>query len=250
LSPDRVVLVTGGSRGWGRAISLRYAQPGTIVVINYAHNLDAAEATAAEVSQRGAAVILAQADMGEQAGVDSVLEVLRRCGRVDVVIHNAFLQTQSHPLDTADGVFDAAMAVGPKALLRLLREGVDLFPAEGGHVVCTLSLATQRIFNKRGTDYFPMAAAKAALEVCVRYLAVDLAPRAVTVNGVSAGYIATENMSGDDLRSFRQQIASKTPLGRIAAPLEVAEVVHFLGSSAGGWVTGQIVVADGGFSLI
>jgi len=250
LSSERVVLVTGGSRGWGRAISLRYAQPGTTVVINYAHDVDAAQVTADEASERGAEVILAKADMGEQAGVNSVLDVLRRCGRVDVVIHNAFFQTQSHPLDTPDEVFDTAMAVGPKALLRLLREGVELFPDEGGHVVCTLSLATQRIFNKRGTDYFPMAAAKAALEVCIRYLAVDLAPRAITVNGVSAGYIATENMSGDDLSAFRQQISSKTPLGRIAAPLEVAEVVYFLGSAAGGWVTGQIVTADGGFSLI
>jgi NAD(P)-dependent dehydrogenase (short-subunit alcohol dehydrogenase family) len=160
------------------------------------------------------------------------------------------LQAQARPLELPEQVFDDAMAVGPKALLGLLREAVDLFPDVGGHVVCTLSLATRRVFNKRGTDYFPMAAAKAALEVCVRYLAVDLAARAITVNGVAAGYIATENMAGEGLEAFRRQITSKTPLGRIASPEEVADVVRFLGSQAGGWVTGQILVADGGFSLV
>jgi NAD(P)-dependent dehydrogenase (short-subunit alcohol dehydrogenase family) len=72
----------------------------------------------------------------------------------------------------------------------------------------------------------------------------------VTVNGVAAGYIATENMSGEDREAFRQQIGARTPLGRIASPEEVADVVHFVGSSAGRWVTGQIITADGGFSLV
>jgi NAD(P)-dependent dehydrogenase (short-subunit alcohol dehydrogenase family) len=250
VGADRVVLVTGGSRGWGRAITLRYAEPGTTLVVNFARAVDAAEATAAEARSRGAEVVLVQADVGDATGVGDVLDAVRAVGRVDVLVHNAFLQAQAHPLDVGEDVFDAAMAVGPKALLALLRDGIDLFPEGGGHVVCTLSLATSRVFNKRGTDYFPMAVAKAALEVCVRYLAVDLAPRAVTVNGVAAGYIATENMSGDDLEPFRRQISSKTPLGRIAEPAEVADVVHFLGSPAGRWVTGQVVVADGGFSLV
>jgi NAD(P)-dependent dehydrogenase (short-subunit alcohol dehydrogenase family) len=250
MSADRVVVVTGGSRGWGRAITLRYAEPGTTLVVNYARNTDAAKATAAEATARGARVVLVKGDIGDSSGVGAVLEAARTLGRIDVLVHNAFLQAQAHPLDVEEDVFDAAMAVGPKALLALLREGGDLFPDAGGQVVCTLSLATKRVFNKRGTDYFPMAVAKAALEVCVRYLAVDLAPRAITVNGVAAGYIATENMSGDDLHAFRQQISSKTPLGRIASTEEVADVVHFLGSKAGGWITGQIVVADGGFSLV
>jgi enoyl-[acyl-carrier-protein] reductase (NADH) len=90
-----------------------------------------------------------------------------------------------------------------------------------------------------------MAVAKAALEVCVRYLAVDLAPRSVTVNGVAAGSIATENMMAAELAGFRQAISAKTPLSRIASPEEVADVARFLGSRQGGWVTGQVVVADG-----
>jgi NAD(P)-dependent dehydrogenase (short-subunit alcohol dehydrogenase family) len=194
--------------------------------------------------------VLVQADLGEPSGVLELVDAVRSLGRMDVLVHNAFLLAQARPLEMPSHVFDDAMAVGPRALLALLREGVDLFPDTGGHVVCTLSLATRRVFNQRGTNYFPMAAAKAALEVCVRYLAVDLASRAITVNGVAAGYIATESMMGEELEGFRRQIASKTPLARIASPEEVADVVRFLGSPAGRWVTGQIIVADGGFSLV
>jgi NAD(P)-dependent dehydrogenase (short-subunit alcohol dehydrogenase family) len=250
VTDERVVLVTGGSRGWGRAISLGYAEPGTTVVVNFAHDAAAADRTAAEVADRGATCVLVQSDVGSRQGISALLDALRPLGRLDVLVHNAFLQATAHPLEIEESLFDDVMDVGPKALLALLRGGAELFPAQGGHVVCTLSLATQRVFNKRGTDYFPMAVAKAALEICVRYLAVDLAPRSVTVNGVAAGYIATENMMADELDGFRRAISSKTPLSRIASPEEVADVVRFLGSRQGGWVTGQVVVADGGFSLI
>jgi NAD(P)-dependent dehydrogenase (short-subunit alcohol dehydrogenase family) len=250
MSADRVVVVTGGSRGWGRAISLGYAEPGTTLVVNYAHDARAAEATATEAGDLGAGVVLVQADLGEPKGVEDLVEAVTSLGRIDVLVHNAFLLAQAQPLEVADHVLDDAMAVGPKALLGLLRGCVELFPEVGGHVVCTLSLATRRVFHPRGTNYFPMAAAKAALEVCVRYLAVDLAPKAITVNGVAAGYISTENMMGEELDAFRRQITAKTPLGRIATVEEVADVVRFLGSRTGGWITGQILVADGGFSLI
>ncbi|HEY3942251.1 MAG TPA: SDR family oxidoreductase [Acidimicrobiales bacterium] len=250
MSDQQVVVVTGGSRGWGRAIVLRYAQPNTTLVVNYRNNTAAAEATAAEAAEQGAEVRLVRADVGQPGGVDTVLDATRSLGHIDVLVHNAFLLAQAPPLELEDPIFDEAMAVGPKALLGLLRGGVDLFAEGGGHVVATLSLATRRVFNKRGTGYFPMAAAKAALEVAVRYLAIDLAAKNITVNGVAAGYIATDSMMAEGQELFRQQISAKTPLGRIADPAEVADVVHFLGSPAGRWMTGQIVVADGGFSLI
>lgn len=250
MSASKVVVVTGGSRGWGRAIALAYAKPGTTLVVNYASNTQAAEETAAEATRGGAEVVLVQADLGDAAGVQALVKAVRELGRMDVLVHNAFLLAQARPLEVTEDVFDTAMAVGPKALLAILREGVDLFPESGGHVVCTLSLATQRLFNISGTPYFPMAAAKAALEVCVRYLAVDLAARNVTVNGVSAGFIATEAMMAEERQSFRDRIDAKTPLGRIADTAEVADVVTFLGSEQARWVTGQIIVADGGFSLI
>ncbi|HEY2332664.1 MAG TPA: SDR family oxidoreductase [Acidimicrobiales bacterium] len=250
MTADRVVVITGGTRGWGRAIAMRYAEPGTSLVLNFVRDAEAAAETASAVAALGADVALVQSDIATAAGVGAVLAAARELGRVDVLVHNAFLAATARPLEVSDDVFDAVMAVGPKALLAMLRGGVELFPDDGGHVVCTLSLATKRIFNKRGTNYFPMAAAKAALEVCVQYLAVDLAPRSITVNGVAAGFFADEAVTAETSDPFRASIASKTPLGRIPATREVADVVHFLGSSAGGWVTGQVLVADGGFSLI
>jgi enoyl-[acyl-carrier protein] reductase III len=250
-SADRTVVVTGGSRGWGRAISLRYARPQTTLIVNFAANQDAAEAAKRDAEARGARVILARGDLGTAEGRAAVVEAARSTGRLDVLVHNAFVLTNAKPLEVSEADFGRVMAVGPQALLELVRETQELFPAEGGRVVCTLSLATQRLFHvTRGSNYFPMAAAKAVLEVMVRYLAVDLAPRAITVNGVSAGYIGTENVMAPELAGFREAIGRKTPLGRVATVAEVADVVHFLGSDEGRWVTGQIVVADGGFSLI
>ena len=194
----RTVLVTGGSRGWGRAISLRYARPETTLIVNFASNRAAADAVAHEAESRGAKVVLAQGDLAEAGGRETVIEAVEQSGRLDVLIHNAFVLTNAKPLDVSDADFARVMAVGPQALLELVRRTQQCFPDEGGRVVCTLSLATQRLFHvSRGSNYFPMAAAKAVLEICVRYLAVD-----------------------------------------------------FLGSDEGRWVTGQILVADGGFSLI
>ncbi|MGX7678512.1 SDR family oxidoreductase [Jatrophihabitans sp. DSM 45814] len=247
----RTVLVTGGSRGWGRAIALRYARPQTTLIINFATNQDAADSVAREAEERGATVILARGDLSEPAGRAVVIDAVKASGRLDVLVHNAFVLTNAKPLDVSEADFARVMAVGPQALLELVRETQEFFPDDGGRVVCTLSLATQRLFHvSRGSNYFPMAAAKAVLEICVRYLAVDLAPRGITVNGVSAGYIGTENVMAPELEGFRAAIGKKTPLGRVATVEEVADVVHFLGSDEGRWVTGQIVVADGGFSLI
>lgn len=247
----RTVVVTGGSRGWGRAVALRYAAPSTTLVVNYVSNEAAALDVAREAEALGARPVVVRGDLAQADGRAAVLDAAAATGRLDVLVHNAFQLAQVRPLELDEEDFDRVMAVGPKSLLWLMREGQKLFPAEGGRVVCTLSLATQRLFHvSRGSSYFPMAAAKAVLEVMVRYLAVELAPRNITVNGVSAGYIGTENMMGDELAGFRAAIGKKTPLGRIATPEEVAEVVHFLGSDEGRWVTGQIVTADGGFSLI
>ncbi|MCW2523519.1 MAG: hypothetical protein JWO63_1854, partial [Frankiales bacterium] len=233
------------------AFSLRYALPQTSLIINFASNRAAAEGLAQEAEALGASVMLAQGDLSEPAGRAAVTAAVRESGRLDVLVHNAFVLTNDKPLDVSDADFARVMAVGPQALLELVRETNALFPAEGGRVVCTLSLATQRLFHvSRGSNYFPMAAAKAVLEVCVRYLAVDLAPQAITVNGVSAGYIGTENVMAPELANFRTAIGKKTPLGRVATVEEVANVVHFLGSDEARWITGQIVVADGGFSLI
>lgn len=248
---ERTVLITGGSRGWGRAITLRYARPQTTLIINFAANRVAAESVAREAEERGATAILVQGDLAEPAGRAAVIDAVKATGRLDVLVHNAFVLTNDKPLDVSDADFARVMAVGPQALLELVRETQEFFGDDGGRVVCTLSLATQRLFHvSRGSNYFPMAAAKAVLEVCVRYLAVDLAPRGITVNGVAAGYIGTENVMAPELAGFRAAIGKKTPLGRVGTVEELADVVHFLGSDEGRWVTGQIVVADGGFSLI
>lgn len=251
MAITRTVLVTGGSRGWGKAIVLRFASPGTRIIINYLQSTAAAEQTAREAAALGAETVLVAADLGTEQGVASLFDQVRvATDRVDVFVHNAFYLARSSPLNADIAEIERAMAVGPLGLVRCAQAVVPLMTGENSHIVCTTSTATHRLLNvKHGPLYFPMAIAKGALEVAIRYLAVELGSKNITVNGVAAGWIATEAMERQPPEITRRAMA-KTPLGRYPAPREVADVVHFLGSAEGGWVTGQVVVADGGLTLI
>ena len=246
-STERTVVVTGGSRGWGRAIVRRYAAPGTTIVLGFASNAKDAKEAAAQATDRGAEVVLVQGDVSDAGVIKEISDAVAGGPPLNALIHNAFYKHSMAPLDLADEDFDRAMDIGPKALLNLVRACLPYFPPSGGHIVSTGSPGTHRLFDIRGSWYFPMAAAKGALEVAIRYLAVDLGPRKITVNGVAAGFIENDNVAPS---TFQERLGAKTPLRGLVPPDKLAEVVHFLGSDAGGWVTGQIVITDGGFSLI
>jgi 3-oxoacyl-[acyl-carrier protein] reductase len=246
----RTVVVTGGSRGWGRAIVRRYAAPGTTIVLGYASSRAHADISAAQATDLGAEVLLVRGDISDSGVVNEIRDAVAAGAPLTALIHNAFYRHSATPLNLTDEDFDRAMDIGPKALLNLVRACLPFFPPSGGHIVCTGSSGTQRLYSRSGSTYFPMAAAKGALEVTIRYLAADLGPRHVTVNGVAAGFIENEGASEGGESTFHERIRAKTPLGGLVPPDHLAEVVHFLGSPGGSWVTGQIVLADGGFSLI
>ena len=236
------VFVTGGSRGIGRAIALRFADLGaTRVAMGYLRNDRAAEATADEVRARGAEPILVRGNVSS----DRVLRQVQELGPLDVLVHSAATGVLRPALEAEDRHWDWTLTANARALLSLARIAAPAMPS-GSSIIAISSLGAARVLE----NYVLVGTSKAALESLVRYLAVELAPRGIRVNAVSASVVETdalqhfskrEQMLGDGL--------ARTPAGRLVEPADVAAAVSFLCSPDAEMVRGQTLVVDGGFSL-
>jgi enoyl-[acyl-carrier protein] reductase III len=237
------VLVTGGSRGIGREIALRFARDGAArVAIGYLRNDSAAERTADELREAGAEPVLVRGNVSSSR----VSEQVAALGPLRVLVHNAATGVVRPALETEDKHFDWTMAANARALIGLARAAVPAMEP-GASIVAVSSLGAQRVLD----NYVLVGASKAALESIVRYLAVELAPRGIRVNAVSGGVVETEAL---DVFPNREEMLSwsrlRTPAGRLVAPGDVAGAVSFLCSADAEMVRGQTIVVDGGFSLL
>ncbi len=237
------VFVTGGSRGIGRAIALRFAELGAArVAIGYLRNDRAAEAVADELRTAGAEPLLVRGNVSSDRVVSEAAEL----GPFDAVVHNAATGVIRPALETEDKHWDWTVSANARALLALAR-GLVPGMRSGSSFVGISSLGSTRVLE----NYVLVGVSKAALEAVVRYLAVELAPRGIRVNAVSAGVVETNAL--DHFPNREQMIAdslARTPAGRLVEPSDVAEAVCFLCSPAAEMVRGQTLVVDGGFSLL
>jgi len=237
------VFVTGGSRGIGRAIALRFAELGACrVAIGYLRNDSAAEEAGEEVRALGADVLLVR---GSVAG-ERVAREVAELGPLDVVVHSAATGVIRPALETEDKHWDWTLNANARAFLSLARAAAPAMPP-GASIVGISSLGSMRVLE----NYVLVGTSKAALESLVRYLAVELAPRGVRVNAVSAGLVETEAL--DHFPNREQMLAAgrgRTPAGRLVEPRDVAEAVAFLCSPGAAMVCGHTLVVDGGFSLL
>jgi enoyl-[acyl-carrier protein] reductase III len=236
------VLVTGGSRGIGRAIALRFAELGaTRLAIGYLRNDRAAEETAGLLRSFGAEPVLVRGNIASERVVAEVEQL----GSLDVVVHNAATGVIRPALETEDKHFDWTLAANARAFLSLARAAAPSMKP-GSSLVAVSSLGSVRVLE----NYVLVGTSKAALEALVRYLAVELAPRGIRVNAVSAGVVETEAL---DFFPNREQMLSssleRTPAGRLVEPADIVEAMCFLCSAGAEMIRGQTLIVDGGFSL-
>ena len=236
------VLVTGGSRGIGKAIALRFASLGAArVAIGYMRGDSPAEETAEELRALGAEPVLVRGNVASSRVADEVAAL----GRLDVLVHAAATGVMRPALETDDKHWDWTLSANARALLSLTRAAAP--PMSAGATIGGLSSrGSVRVLD----NYTLVGASKAALEALVRYLAVELAPRGIRVNAVSAGVVDTDALEHFPNKDAMLELGIRNPVGRLVTREDVAAVVTFLCSPEAEMIRGQTVVVDGGWSLL
>ncbi len=248
-------LITGGSRGIGRGIALALAERGVRIAVHYYENEAAADGTLAAVRERGSDGFTVRADVRRPDAIHGMFrEVGEEFGALDFFVSNARPEAPTFfypPMDVTLEQWDASFDSQPKAFLIGVREAVSLM--ENGGRILALTYATG---SRTGglQPWIGMGSAKAAVESMVRYFAVALARRGITVNAVSPGWTEDSVMNSlpdqvqDLLRNWHGR--GWTPMGRLGTPEDIGKVVSLLCTEEAGWITGQVIYADGGASLM
>ncbi|MDP6495926.1 MAG: enoyl-[acyl-carrier-protein] reductase FabL [Dehalococcoidia bacterium] len=243
----KVALVTGGSRGIGKAISLELARQGAALIVNYVRNYQEARTTADEIRALGVRCLTLRSHLGEPARVRQMFQrVEKEFGRLDILVNNAASGVQRSALDLETKHWDWTLDINVRAPWMCAKEAATMMPG-GGRIVNITSLGSQLVLP----NYLAVGVSKAGLEALTRYLAVELAPRGIVVNAVAGGVVDTDalrhfpnrdEMIGDSLK--------RTPAGRLVTAEDMARVVTFLCGDEAEMIRGQILVVDGGISLL
>ena len=242
----KIAIVTGGSRGIGRATSVALAQAGALVLVNYRSNEEAARETVRLIEEAGGQAELAAFDVADPDSVDqSIKEALTRHGRIDILVNNAGISIDQLLLRVSAKDLEMTWATNVNGAVYCAKACIRPMMKKRWGRIINLSSVVAESGNAGQAVY---SASKAALLGLTRSLAREYASRGITVNAVAPGFIETD-MTADLPEAARQGIVDQTPLGRIGRPEEVAAAVVFLASEEAGYITGQVVRVNGGMHV-
>ena len=243
---QRVALVTGGSRGLGRAMSIRLAQQGHRLVVNYAHNTDAAEKVVAQIEEKGGEAISIQADVSSADEVEGLFtEAAERLAPVSVLVNNAGITRDELLLRMSPADFDEVIATNLKSTFLCTKAALrGMLRGRWGRVISIASVAGL-VGNAGQANY---AASKSGMIGFSKSVAREVGSRGITVNVVAPGFVATD-LTADLVEAARETMRGRIALGRFGTPEEIASMVGFLASDQAAYITGQVISVDGGLAL-
>ncbi|ARU59806.1 enoyl-[acyl-carrier-protein] reductase [Tumebacillus avium] len=245
----KTALITGGSRGIGKAIALKLASEGADIVINFFRNRKPAEETQALIQSMGRKCHIVKANVGDLDKIHLLFEEIKETmGGLDILISNAASGVQLPAMEMEEKHWDWTLNINAKALLFLAQQAVPLMEQRGGGSIVAISSLGSRFALK---NYTAVGTSKAALESLTRYLGAELAAKNIIVNAVSGAAVDTDALTHFPNRDeMINDAVTRTPAGRMVTPEDIANSVHFLCTEQSRMIVGQTLIVDGGYSLI
>ncbi|MBN18301.1 MAG: enoyl-[acyl-carrier-protein] reductase FabL [Chloroflexi bacterium] len=242
---NKVVLITGGSRGIGKQIALNFAQQGSNIIFSYLKDHKSAKETEEEILQLGVQCLKIKAHLGDVEKIKSMFKTIKsKFGKLDILINNAASGIHKKAEDLSEKHWDWTMNINSKAPWLCAIEASKIMP-KGSKIINITSQGSQRVLPY----YFSVGTSKAALEAITRYLAVELSYKEIAVNAVSAGYIYTDALEHFPNKSEMIEASKNNLSNRPIEANDIAKVISFLCTKDAEMIRGQVIIVDGGYSL-